>query len=163
MPTLDLSVVRTAIKTTIAGVANMGAVQDYERYTKEAGALLALYESAAQGGNRLYGWFVSLVRVGERFMTLGRYHAIADWKIVGYMGLNDADATEKLLAAQIDLMRDAFRASDDLGSPGGLTLTCIIEDRGNEAGLQLEAIDSVLFAGVLAHRARCRLGTLIYF
>ena len=160
MPDLDLSPVRTAIKAKIAGVANVGAVHDYERYTKEAAALLALYESAAQGGNRVYGWFVSLKRISERFVATGRYHAIADWALVAYMGLSDADATEKLLAAQVDLVRNAFRADDELG---GAVSTCIVEDRGNVAGVQLDDLSPVLFAGLLAHRARCSLATLIYF
>ena len=163
MPTLDLSAVRTAIKTTIEGVAGMGMVHDYERYSKEQGAMKALYQSAAQSGNRIYGWFVSLLSVSERFMALGRYHAIANWKLVGYMSLDDADASEKLMAAQVDLVRDAFRASDDLGSPGGLTVTCIVEDQGNVAGVQLNDLMPVVFAGVLSHRARCSLATLIYF
>lgn len=163
MPDLDLSPVRTAIRNTIAGVAGMGVVHDYERYAKEASAFLALYKSAAQGGDRVYGWFVSQRAIGERFIAQGRYHALVDWDLTGYMSLNDADATEKLLAAQVDLVRNAFRASDDLGVPGGIDLTCIVEDRGNVAGVQLVSLMPVMLAGVLAHRARCTLATLIYF
>ncbi len=160
MPNLDLAPVRAAIKAKLASVAGMGQVHDYERYAREAAAFLALYKSAAQGGDRLYGWFVSERRISERFVAQGRYHALVDWSLTAYMGLNDADATEKLLAAQVDLARDAFRADDELG---GAVSTCIIENRGNAAGLQLDELAPVTLAGALAHRARCSLATLIYF
>jgi hypothetical protein len=50
--TFDSAPIRTAIKNKIAGVANMGQVHNRERYAKERSALKALYESAAQTGNR---------------------------------------------------------------------------------------------------------------
>lgn len=160
MPVLDLAPVRAAIKAKLALVAGIGQVHDRERYAKEAAAFLALYKSAAQGGDRLYGWFVSRRRTRETFEAIGRYHATVDWELTAYMSLDDADATELKLDAQVELVRDAFRDDDELG---GLVSTCIIENRGNQAGVQLEELGPVMLAGVLAHRARCSLATLIYF
>ena len=157
----DSAPVRTAIKNKIAGVANVGAVYDYERYTKEAAKLLTLYESAAQTGNRIYGWFVSKLRERERYLDIARAIIDIDWKLVAYMSLDDGDATEKKLDAQVELVRDAFRNDDALG---GAVDTLII-DNGEGApprGVQLEDLDHVLFAGVLCHRARCSLTTRNY-
>lgn len=159
-PTHDLAPVRTAIRNKIAGVAGMGNVHDYERYAKEQSALIAQYRTGAQTGNRIYGWFVSMVRVREIFNHVGRWTRDVDWNVVGYMSVDDADATEKKIAAQFDLMADAFRDDDMLG---GAVTTCIIDAQGNKSGLQLDDLGHVLFAGVFCHRARASLTTRILF
>jgi hypothetical protein len=150
-----------AIKAKLAGVANMGTVHDYERYTKEAARLLALYESSAQGGNRIYGWFVAERQVRERYLDIGRAIIDTVWDLVSYMTLDDGDASEKLLRAQVDKVRDAFRNDDSLG---GAVDTLILDEGGGAPirGVQLDAMDKVLFAGALCHRARCSLVTRNY-
>jgi hypothetical protein len=78
----------------------------------------------------------------------------ADWKVVGYMSLDDADATEKKLAV-------AHR--HDRATPSAPTTPRrrgVQHDhrrtRGQRrSGVQLRELDHVLFAGVLCHRARC--------
>lgn len=164
-PTLDLAPVRTAIKNKIAGVANMGVVQDYERYTKEASKLLTLYQSAAQGGNRIYGWFVSRRATRELYQDIGRWIALVDWSLTAYMGLDDGDATEKLFDVQIELVRDAFRDDDSLGGIVANGVSLIVDSGGGTPtrGVQVIDVDKVLFANVLCHRARCSLTTVIYF
>ncbi len=157
-PTLDLAPVRAAIKAKIETVAGVGLVHDRERYAKDQSALAALYKTAAQTGNRLYGWFISRVATRERFIDLARWVADVDWKIHGYMSLDDADATEKKLDVQIELMRDKFRDDDSLG---GAVFSLIDEHQENKVGLQVEEIGPVLFAGVLCHRARLSLTTKI--
>lgn len=159
--TFDSAPIRTAIKNKIAGVAGMGTVHDRERYTKEAAALAALYKNAAQSGQRIYGWFVSKRAERERYLDIGRAIIDIGWHVVAYMGLDDADSTELLLDAQLELVRDAFRNDDTLG---GAVDTLII-DNGEQApprGLQVDEIDHVLFAGVLCHRARLSLTTRSY-
>jgi hypothetical protein len=160
-PTLDLAPVRAAIKAKIAGVASMGQVHDYERYAKDQSALKNLYKSAAQTGERIYGWFVSRRATREWFVDTGRWVADVDWKMHGLMSLDDADASEKKLDVQVELIRDAFRHDDTLG--GAVATLCVAN--GNEPGLsgvQVDEIGPVLFAGVLCHRARLALTTRIY-
>lgn len=160
-PILDLAPVRAAIKATIAAVANMGSVHDYERFADKASGLQAQYKNAAQGGSRIYGWFVSRLRTGEVYEDIGRWIADVDWRIGGYMSLDDTDETEKKFDVQIELIRDAFRANDSLGLGAGYTL--VIPSRGNQVGAQLELLDHVMFCGVLSHRAQLGLTTRIYF
>lgn len=160
MPTLDLAPVRSAVKAKVAGVANIGNVYDYERYANKASDLIALYSSTAQSGNRLLGWFVQMARKREFFVDTGRWIADVDWTIRGYMGIEDADATEKKMAVLIDLISDAFRNDDSLG---GVIGTQIIEQRGYQVGVQVEEFGPVLFAGVLSHSARLSLVTRIFF
>lgn len=158
-PTLDLAPVRAAIAAKVAGVASVGIVHAYERYAKGASDLLALYKSAAQDGDRLLGWFVRQGAFAEVFVDTGRWVRDVDWEIVGYMSLDDADATEKKLSVLVDAIADAFRDDDDLG---GTVATCIIDNRGDQAGIQLREFGPVLFAGVLCHRARLGVTTRIF-
>lgn len=160
-PTLDLAPVRAAIKALIVPVAGMGTVHDYERYASKASALTAMYVNSAQAGQRLYGWYVSEEAVREFYLDIGRWIADVDWKLVAFMSLDDGDATEKKLTAQIELVRDAFRASDDLGLGAGVTQ--IVPENGNRRGVQVEEIGPVMFGDVLCHRARCAVTTRIYF
>jgi hypothetical protein len=77
------------------------------------------------------------------------------------MSLDDADSTEILLDAQVELVRDAFRNDDTLG---GAVDTLIIDAGGGAArrGVQVDELDHVLFADALCHRARCSLITRSY-
>jgi hypothetical protein len=148
--------VRAAVKAKVAGVANVGTVHDYERFANTPSALIADYVNNAQTGNRINGWFVSRAAYREVFIDTGRWVRDDDWRVVGYMGLDDADATEKKISTLVDAIADAFRNDDTLG---GVVGTCIIDTQGKKAGLQLDELGHVLFAGVLCHRARCSLTT----
>lgn len=160
-PTLDLAPVRSAIVALMQSVAGMGTVHDRERFADKRSALAAMYVNSAQTGQRLYGWFVSRFRTREFYIDINRWVADVDWRLVGYMSLDDGDSTELKLNAQVELVRDKFRDSDDLGL--GASVTQILPERGNERGVQVEDIDHVMFADVLCHRARCRVATRIYF
>ena len=160
-PNLDLAPVRAAIKATLEGVEGMGVVHDHEPFAGNASAMATMYRTDAQSGNRLYGWFVSLRSMPEFYLDIGRWIADPVWRLVAYMSLDEADGTEKKLAAQLDLVRNAFRDADDLGLGDGYTL--IVPENGNKRGVQLEEMDHVMFAGVLCHRLRCSLTTRIYF
>ncbi len=158
-PALDLAPVRAAIAAKVTGVQNVGPVHDYERYLREASALLALYSSEVQGGKRILGWYVRQGGFEEVFVDTGRWVRDVDWEIVGYMGLEDADATEKKMAVLVDAIADAFRDDDTVG---GTVATCIIDNRGDQAGIQLREFGPVLFCGVLCHRVRLGVTTRIF-
>ena len=137
----------------------MGQVHDYERYLKDQSALAALYASTAQTGNRIYGWYLRRVRTVEQLVSTGRDYQDHHWRLRGFMGLDDADASEKKFDVQIEAIRDAFRADPTLGN---ICDTQFIEANGNQAGPQLEESEPVLFCGVLCHGARLGLITRVY-
>lgn len=151
MPTV--TAIRAAIKTKIESVTDIGVVHDYERYTKEAAKFRELYFHAAS--NRILGWHVRRVSTRELLTDHDRWSVFHGWRIRGFMGLEDAEATEKSFDDKIEALRDAFREDDDLG---GLVLTCVNPDSG-EAGLQLIEHNPVLLAGVLCHKAELALTT----
>ena len=157
--TTSVATLRAAIKAKILTVAGMGVVNDYERYAKDQSKLSAAYASAAQAGQRIYGWYIRRVRTAELLIDVGRNYEDHAWRIRGFMSLDDTDATEKKLDDQIEAMRAAFRADPTLG---GICETTFREANGNQAGLQLEESEPVLFAGVLCHAARLGLITRVY-
>lgn len=151
---------RAAIKAKLQAVASMGQVHDYERYVKEQSRLLALYKSANQSGDRIYGWHFRRVRTTELLISTGRNYQDHSWRFRGFMSMEDGDATEKKFDIQIELIRDAFRADPRLGFTD--VDTEFLEANAGQGNIQLEESEPVMFCGVLCHFARLSLVTRVY-
>lgn len=147
--------IRAAIAAVIQSVDETMAVHEYERYTKNASDLIAMYKSGDPDNARLHGWHVRRVGTRERAESIGRWSIWHNWRLRGFMALDDADESEKLFDAEIEAIRDAFRADATLG---GLVVDCISPD-GEMTGAQVLASQPVLFAGVLSHSADLQLWT----
>jgi hypothetical protein len=147
--------VRAAIKTKMLTVANIGTVNDYERYSDQMSKLTLQYVASISGHDQLLGWHIRRVSKREIFVDTGRWSIHNRWRIRGFMALDDAAATEKTFDALLVALDTAFRADDSLGS---VVLSCIDPESG-EAGLQLVDSKPVLFAGVLCHSAEIGLHT----
>jgi len=151
----DVATIRAAIKTRLLAVANIGKVNDYERYAGQMSDLKAQYVATIAGSDQLRGWHIRRLDYKEIFVDVGRWVCHTHWRVRGFMALNDANASEKVFDDLIEAACDAFRADDTLG---GTVLTCIDPD-SSESGLALAASQPVLFAGVLCHHADGRLYT----
>lgn len=152
MPTLNQ--IRAKIAEKIFALDNAVAVHEYERYTKNASDLVALYKSGPPENPRLHGWYVRRVGTKEIFVDTGRWSIYHAWRMRGFMALDDADETEKLFDERIEAIRDTFRYDPDLG---GLVFECIAQN--GESGVQVISSGPVLFAGVLCHSAELGLTT----
>ena len=86
---MSLDAVRAAIVATLEGL-NIGPVHGWERYASTNAALLALYSTDGVLG----GWYVRRVRTSESSPSLGRHVERIEWEIRGFLGLQDAAATE---------------------------------------------------------------------
>lgn len=157
--TATVEQLRAAIKAKLSGVAAMGQVHDYERFFKDPSKMLTLYKSSAQTGDRIYGWNIRRVATPELLVSTGRNYRDVAWRLRGFMSIDDADASEKKFDVQIEAICDAFRADQTLG---GLCDTQFQEENGNQAGVQVEESEPVLFCGVLCHGARLGLITRVY-
>ena len=146
--------IRDKIKAMFEAVAGVGKVHAYERYTQKQSDLVEFYKDTASG--RLLGWHISRVATREVYIDIGRWVIDHDWKIRGFMALDDADATQQTFDTLIEAIRDAFRADSSLGD---LVFSTVIEEKNNQAGVQVEEVAPVLFAGVLCHSARLALTT----
>ncbi|MEJ1353092.1 MAG: hypothetical protein RPU39_00185 [Candidatus Sedimenticola sp. (ex Thyasira tokunagai)] len=149
----DMETVRAAIVAKLEGVADIGKVHSYERYSKKLSHLTTLYKAT---DGRLKGWQVRRVNTKESSASLGRWTRTYRWKIRGLMALDDADQSELLFDALIERICSEFRTDDSLG---GVVDSCIV---GQEAGIQVEGSNPVMFAGVLCHSASLALNTRVY-
>ena len=145
--------IRTAIKSVIDGVSDIGVVHAYERYADNKSEFKTLYMQEISSVNQVRGWFIRRMTRKESSEYEGRTKVIMSWRIQGYMGFVDADESELAFDALLDALVAAFRSDDTLG---GVVDSTIV---GQDAGLQLEDSGPVLFAGVLCHSARGRLMT----
>jgi hypothetical protein len=142
--------IRAAIVDAMNEVSNIGKVHAYERYSSDMATLASLYQT----DDLLLGWFISRGRVSETSPFSGRRVEQIEWKIMGYRGFVDADATEMAFDDLIDNIRIRFRTSDTFGGawPWGF----------EKYGIQVDETGPVLFAGVLCHSAKLSLPTTRY-
>lgn len=150
----SLDAIRAAILATLRTVDGIGRVHDYERFAKEASKFLALYQDddrAIRGG-----WFDRL-STAERDLEIGTVRRIHTWRIVLYLGLADADASAKALQAVIEAVATAFRTDRTLAGTVLDIRDMTVDDA--PAGIQVDAVEPVMLAGVLSHRATLRLTT----
>lgn len=152
---MSLATIRAAIRAKLEAVADIGRVHDYERFAKEPAPFLALYKDPRDG--RLRGWWFDRVSTRELDRDTGTVRRIHTWRITGYLGLEDADATGKSLQDLVEAITDAFRSDRTLGGTVLDLRDMTVEDA--PAGVQVDAIDTVMLAGVLCHRAQLRLTT----
>jgi len=113
MPTLDE--IRVAIAEKIFNLDPSVAVHQYERYTKNASDLVAMYKSGSDGDARLHGWHVRRFATREELVAVGEWSIWHSWRIRGFMSLDDADESEKLFDTEIEAIRDSFREDETLG------------------------------------------------
>ncbi len=150
--------IRAAIKAKLQGVAGIGQVHDYERYSKTEKEMQDSYRTEVSAGVfRILGWNFYRLATPERDLDLGEVRRLHTWKITGYMSLDDADASGKLIDDLVELIATAFRNDRTLG---GLVIDLKnMDNEFGESGVQVEAIEPVMFAGVLCHRAQLALMT----
>lgn len=147
--------IRAAIKAKLQGVAGIGQVHDYERFAKTEKEFQDLYKDAVSG--RILGWNFYRQSTAERDLDLGEVRRLHVWKLSGYMSLDDADASGKLIDDLVETIVTAFRTDRTLG---GLVIDIKnMDNEFGESGVQVEAIEPVMFAGVLCHRAQLSLIT----
>lgn len=105
------STIRTEIKNIISGVTDIGVVHDYERWASTDAGFIDLFRTTIGGVNQIRGWVISRkTPAGEENNEI-RTHTFV---IRGYMGLVDANATEKTFTALIEAACAAFRANPKL-------------------------------------------------
>lgn len=148
-----LETIRAAIVAKLNAVPDIGRVHGYERYSNNVKDLRQLYVASIAGADQLRGWFVSRRSSPRQKSGAGPAMVGNRWEIVGYMAIDDAAATEHAMDALVEAACAAFWADQNLG---GAVINC---NDGEHAGLQVQEVAPVLFAGVLCHRAKLTLTT----
>ena len=157
MPTL--AQIREAIRARVAGIANIGKVNDYERYSTQMSDLKTLYVAAIGGADQLRGWHIRRVSKSESYNNLERWIVINNWEIRGFMALDDSAGSEKTFDDLVEAVCDVFDTNPTLVPDPDYADVIMDEAR---AGVQVPQSGPVMFAGVLCHAARLALATRHY-
>ena len=145
---------RAALLATLQAVPNIGVVHAYERVSNDLAKLKQLYFSEAH--SQIRGWFIRRVRVREIGLMQPRYLEVVEWRINGFMAIDDSAETELTMDTLIEALRDQFRTNNTLS---GTVLKQGLLQKDAERGLQLEDFGPYMFGGVLCHGARFALTT----
>lgn len=130
--------VRLKIKEIIERVPNRGTVHTYERWTADWKTFLALFQDPVS--KRILGFEITRFSRPGKYISNREEEVANSYIIKGYMGLSDADATDILFNALIDLIAAEFRK--DL-TMGGL-------NEGPQ-GFDCRTIEPRSFGSVLCH------------
>lgn len=153
----NLAAIRAQIKARLQAVPSIGVVHDYERFATTKEAMVDLYETTIGTVKQIRGWWFDRRTTAERDIDLGHVRRLHQWQIVGYLALADASATGKTLQDLVEAIADEFRDQRTLGGTVIDTRDMSLDDA--PAGIQVDSIEPVMFAGVLCHRATLRLIT----
>jgi hypothetical protein len=148
---MNEATIRAAIVTAIQTVANTGSVYDYERWISKTNDLLTLFKTTISGTDQLRGFVVTAEAgrfweeqiigfqgSGKTGTVLITYH----YRVRGFLGVNDAAATEKTAVALAIAVRNALDASAALTSDK-------LEDP--DPVVSGATVNYVMFCGVLCH------------
>lgn len=155
----NVPAIRAAIKAKLLTVPKLGVVHDYERYHTSEAKFKELFVADIDGQEQLRGWWLRRTVTAERSLGVGRNIEINTWTLRGYLALNDEQATELVMEALVEALRDALRADPTLG---GVCAQSPLADNGNVDGLQVVDVGPVLFCGALCHSAVLQLTTWSY-
>lgn len=136
---------RTAIYNAVNGVTNIGLVYDYERFAADWGAFLDLFRTTIGTTPQIRGWEVAYrgFTHGEPLDFSGQHIRAHRFNVMGYMGVDDANSSEKTFAALAEDVADALDADGTLHSSTYYFVS--------DASIQI--FEPRSFAGVLAHYA----------
>src|SRR3972149_1657925 len=83
------------IKAKMEAVADIGVVHDYYRGGVEPSRFMALFSYAPSGANvkQIRGW--EITRASAQEHKRGAFFRHHQFRLTGYMGLKDADGTDK--------------------------------------------------------------------
>lgn len=155
----SLAQIREAIRVRVAGIASIGKVNDYERYTQQMSELKTLYVANIGGSDQLRGWHIRRASRVETYIDLERWVVINNWQIRGFMALDDQAASEKTFDNLVEAVCDAFDTNPTLIADPNYAEVILDEE---QAGVQVPESGPVMFAGVLCHAARLTLATRHY-
>lgn len=142
------SAIRTAIYNAVNGVTDVGLVYDYERYSNEWGDFLDFFKTTIDTTAQIRGWMVGYRGITEatykRFTPASKTGVtrIHRFQILGVMGIDDSEASEKTFAALGEDVCDALDADATLHGSTYLGVSSAVM-----------GFDPRPFAGVLVHAA----------
>lgn len=143
------SAIRQQIYTILSDVTNIGKVYDYERWAVDWNTFINLFKTTINGKDQIRGAEIGrMAPVSDDMHRTIRNHT---YFINLFMGVNDAEASEKTFNAIIEAIATAFRPDEQLALNG--------ECLGIEY-IKVDELDTRTFGSVLCHF--CRMTTMVY-
>jgi len=132
------SAIRAEIATILGSVTDIGKVHSYERFVADMAKFIELFKTTIGGVPQIRGWEIG--RKGPFEDIEQRTINQLTYSIKGYMGLQDAAATELAFSLIIEDVRTKFR--DNLTLNG--------KANGHD-GLKGDVLEVRMFGNVLCH------------
>lgn len=129
--------IRAGIKTELDAISGIGKVYNRLRWANDWQALLKLFKTV---GDKINAWMITRIQLEAETSNKTNDTATHKYKIIGFYGFRDADATEIVFNALIESIRAAFRANYKLSGAAFDT-----------EPMQVAIIDLREFGGVLCH------------
>ena len=142
--------VRAILAAVVQGVPDAGLVYDYRRWAISHAAFIDLFKTTIDGAACYRGWMVGYVNMPSNQTTvfstsLNEANQVREhvFKLYGYYGLKDADASEKAAQALAIQVMDALSTSVDLRGFSG--------QWGQTPAPTIDFFDVRLFGNILCH------------
>jgi len=141
----NYSAILADIKTKLESVTDIGVIHDYERWIVDPSKFIALFAFTPAGGvKQIRGWEITRISASEHLK--GAFFRHHKFKLNGYLGLKDADATGKTFQVLIEEICAKFR--------GAVTTQAWDYRDGDNPGnapAQVMAIDTRMYGELLCH------------
>lgn len=136
------------IKAKLAAVPGVGQVHDYSRLAVDWATYISRFKDSASG--RIKGFEITRTAVPEHLR--GAFHRHHRFVLRGFLGFEDAAATDKIFQPLIEEVCAAFRKA----APGAAWLYQN-GDAPGESCVQVTTIDERMFGSVLCHYCEIQL------
>jgi hypothetical protein len=129
----------------VNGVTNVGKVYDYERWANEWDDFLTFFKTTISTVDQVRGWEVVYRGFAHQppMDFSGKHIRAHRFAVMGYMGLDDSEATEKTFAALAEAVADAIDADATIQA----STYYYVED------VSIDEFEPRMFGGVLCHYA----------
>ncbi len=135
---MGLADIREQIKTILSGVSGAGVVHDYDRWASTWEKFLDLFKDEATG--KINGWTITRDKTPATTASTTHDSRVHHFRIRGYYGLKDEDASEIVFQQLIEDICASFRSKYKLN-----------DTAENTEPVQVEAVDLRIFGNVLCH------------
>jgi hypothetical protein len=136
---MGVAAIRAQIATIMRSDAEIEIVHEYDRFSKDWPKFLALFADAA---GKIHGYSITRRATPSRRDNVPTIQRAHQFLIRGYMGLNDAEATELAFQDEIEAIQTAFDSNNTLNG------TVLDADP-----LQVKIVENRVFGNVLCHYA----------
>lgn len=109
--------VRARLNTVVSAVSNIGRVYDYERWIDDWTTYLDLFKTTISGSDVIRGWTITCPSISPiELETIGDQQIVFSYvyKVRGYFGLDDENASEKAAILVAIAVIDALNADEVL-------------------------------------------------